>query len=130
MLVKTKVMVNRMTQEKEFNIDPSWKGVIKWGGLSLFVAGFMIVPFVLWVLISQQTLPLPAEEFLENPVGPTAFFLLPTIGELLLLPGFMALYFALKDVKKAPMLIATGLILMAYWQMVIGVKLYKLGKSM
>ncbi|MCK4790967.1 MAG: hypothetical protein KAV87_44950 [Desulfobacteraceae bacterium] len=102
-----------MTEEKAFNVDPSWKGVIKWGGLSLFVAGFMIVPFVLWVLISQQTLPLPAEEFLEDPVGPTAFFLLPTIGELLLLPGFMALYFSLKDVKKAPMLIATGLLAVA-----------------
>lgn len=102
-----------MTKEKEFNIDPSWKGVIKWGGFSLFVAAFILVIFILWVLISQQSLPLPAEEVLKDPVGPTALFLLAAIGELLLLPGALALYFSLKDVKKTPMLMATGLLAVA-----------------
>ena len=32
-----------MTKETGFNIDPSWKGVIKWGGLSLFAAGGLLV---------------------------------------------------------------------------------------
>ena len=57
----------------------------------------------------QRTLPITAEKVLENPVGPTFLFLLAAIGELLLLPGGLALYFALKDVKKTPMFIATGL---------------------
>ncbi len=99
-----------MTKEKGFNIDPSWKGVIKWGGLSLFSAGLILVIFVLSVFITQQTLPVPAEEILEDPTGPTLLFLLAAIGELLLLPGFLALYFSLKDVKKTPMFIATGLL--------------------
>ena len=33
-----------MTKEKGFSIDPSWKGVIKWGGLSLFAAGLDLTP--------------------------------------------------------------------------------------
>ncbi|MFC2042351.1 hypothetical protein ACFLTV_02495 [Chloroflexota bacterium] len=106
-----------MTREKEFNIDPSWKGVIKWGGLSLFAAAFILVIFVLSVFITQQTLPVPAEEILEDPTGPTLLFLLAGIGELLLLPGGLALYFSLKDVKKTPMFIATG-----FW--VVGVPMF------
>jgi hypothetical protein len=112
-----KVKENKMTEEKEFNIDPSWKGVIKWGGLSLFAAAFILVIFVLSVFIMQQTLPVPAEEILEDPVRPTLLFLLAAIGELLLLPGGLALYFALKDVKKTPMFIATG-----FW--VLGIPMF------
>ena len=106
-----------MAKEKEFKIDPSWKGVIKWGGLSLFAAAFILVIFVFLVFITQQTLPVPAEEILEDPTGPTLLFLLAAIGELLLLPGGLALYFSLKDVKKAPMFIATG-----FW--VVGVPMF------
>ncbi|MFC2072256.1 hypothetical protein ACFLUU_06050 [Chloroflexota bacterium] len=98
-----------MTKESEFNIDPSSKGVIKWGGLSLFAAAFILVIFVLLVFITKQTLPVPAGEILEDPTGPTLLFLLAAIGELLLLPGGLALYFSLKDVKKTPMFIATAL---------------------
>ncbi|MFC1937754.1 hypothetical protein ACFLWY_04290, partial [Chloroflexota bacterium] len=96
---------------------PSWKGVIKWGGLSLFAAAFILVIFVLLVFITQQTLPVPAGEILEDPTGPTLLFLLAAIGELLLLPGGLALYFSLKDVKKTPMFIATG-----FW--VVGVPMF------
>jgi len=106
-----------MTKEKEFNIDPSWKGVIKWGELSLFAAAFILIIFVLSVFVMQKTLPVPAEEILEDPVGPTLLFLLAGIGELLLLPGGVALYFALKDVKKTPMFIATG-----FW--VVGIPMF------
>jgi hypothetical protein len=106
-------MENKMTEEKGFNIDPSWKGVIKWGGISLFVAGIVPIIFVLSVMALQQTLPVPAKEALENPLGPTLLFLLATVGELLLMPGGLGLYFSLKDVKKTPMFIATGLWLVA-----------------
>jgi hypothetical protein len=98
-----------MTKEKEFNIDPSWKGVIKWGGLSLLAAAFILVIFVLSVFIMQKTLPVPEKDILENLVGPTLLFLLAGIGELLLLPDGLALYFAHKDVKKTSMFSATGL---------------------
>ena len=79
----------------------------------MLAAGFILALFILSVFIMQQTLPLPAAEVLEDPVGPTALFLLAAIGELLLLPGALALYFSLKDVKKTPMFMATGLLAVA-----------------
>lgn len=80
----------------------------------MFAAGLIAVIFVLLVVvILKQTIPVPVEEALENPVRPTLLFLFTAIGELLLLPGGLALYFALKDVKKTPMFIATGLWSMA-----------------
>jgi len=106
-----------MTKGKEYNIDPSWKGVIKWGGVSLFTAGLIAVIFIILVFITQQTIPVPAEEILENPLRPSLLFLFAVIGELLLLPGGLALYFSLKDVKKTPMFIATG-----FW--VLGVPMF------
>jgi len=106
-----------MAKEKEFKIDPSWKGVIKWGGLSLFAGAIIAVIFILSVFITKQTIPVPAVEILEDPTGPTLLFLLAAIGELLLLPGGLALYFSLKDVKKTPMFIATG-----FW--VVGVPMF------
>ena len=97
-----------MTKDKEYNTGPPWNGVIKWGGLSLFTAGLILVIFIISMFIMKQTLT--AQEVLENSVGLTLLFLLAAIGELLLLPGFLALYFSLKDVKKTPMYIATGLL--------------------
>ena len=91
------------------SIDPSWKGVIKWGGLSLLVSGAIAVLFFVLVFATQQTLPVPAEEALEAPLGPSALFTLAVIGEVLLLPSGLALYFALKGVKKTPMFMATAL---------------------
>jgi len=98
-----------MTKEKEFKIDPSWKGVIKWGGFSLFAAGFVLVLFILSVFILQPDLPLDAEEVLEDPLAPTYLFLLAAIGELFLLPAALGLYFALKDFNKTNMFMATAL---------------------
>jgi len=91
------------------SIDPSWKGVIKWGGLSLLVSGAIAVLFFVLVIATQQTLPVPAKEALEDPLGPSALFTLAIIGEVLLLPSGLALYFSLKGVKKNPMFIATAL---------------------
>ena len=102
-----------MTEERRFEVDPTWRGVVKWGGLSLFGAGAVLVVFVLAVFISQQTLPLRPQEVLEDPLAPTLLFLLTAIGELLLLPAGLGLYFALKDVNKTAMLIATALWLVA-----------------
>jgi hypothetical protein len=67
------------------------------------------VLFFVLVFATQQTLPVPAEEALEDPLGPTALYTLAVIGEVLLLPSGLALYFSLKGVKKTPMFIATAL---------------------
>ena len=89
--------------------DPSWKGVIRWGGLSLFAAAALLIIFVLLVFVSKQTLPVPPEELLEDPVFPTALFILAAFGELLLLPGGLGLYFALKGIAKTPAFMAINL---------------------
>jgi hypothetical protein len=102
-----------MTNEKRINIDPSWKGVYKASGISLFVAGVIPFLFLLSVIILQQTIPVPAREALEDPAAPTYLFLLAALGELLLMPAGLGLYLSLKDVKKTHMLIATSLWVLA-----------------
>jgi hypothetical protein len=92
------------------DLDPSWRGVVKWGGLCLIVAAAIALLFFILVSATQQTLPVPAVEALEEPLGPSALFTLTVIGEVLLLPSGLALYFSLKNVNKTPMFIAT-----AFW---------------
>ncbi len=102
-----------MTNDKGINIDPSWKGVYKVGGICLFVAGVIPFIFLFFVIILQQTIPVPAQEILENPTAPTSLYLLATLGELLLMPAGLGLYFSLKDVKKTNMLIGSALWILA-----------------
>ncbi len=104
---------NIMTNEKGINIDPSWNGVYKVGGVSLFVAGVIPFIFLFFVIILQQTIPVPAQETLENPTAPTSLYLLATLGELLLIPAGLGLYLSLKDVRKNNMLIGTALWILA-----------------
>jgi hypothetical protein len=98
-----------LKRDKSVDIDPSWKGVVRWGGLSLLAGGAIAVMFFVLAVATQQTLPIPAKEALENPLAPAALFTLTVIGEVLLLPSGLALYFSLKGVKKTPMFIATAL---------------------
>lgn len=98
-----------MTEENEFNLDSSWKGIIKWGGLSLFIAGVIIIIFFIGVGVFQVTIPLDAEEFLEAPFVPTFLFTITLIGEVLLFPGFLALYFTLRDDDRVKVFMATAI---------------------
>jgi len=98
-----------MKEETQLKTDPSWKGVIKWGGFSLFAAGLYPLTFVLLVSIMRQTLPVPAKEALQAPVIPTVLFAFAAVGEMLLMPGVLGLYFALKEVRRTAMFVATGL---------------------
>ena len=90
------------------SVDPSWKGLYKAGGFSLASGGVLLFMFILSKIITQQPLVLTPEAILENPIPPTISFLIAIIGEVLLMFGFLGLYFSLKDVKKTHMLIATG----------------------
>ena len=105
----TKNKDNEIAKEMEFKLDPSWKGVIKWGGLSLFIGGAIALTFFFGVITTGLTLPVPAKEMLEDPFFPSALFTFCIIGEILLLPSVLGLYFSLKDVKKTPMFIATAI---------------------
>lgn len=96
-----------MTQKKEFEIDPSWKGLIKWGGFSLFCAGVIVIIFIVGLGAFDVELPLDPIRTLENPIIPTILFLITLFGEFLLFPGFLALYLTLKKYDKVKMLMAT-----------------------
>lgn len=96
-----------MTKKKDLDIDPSWKGLIKWGGFSLFLAGVIVIIFIIGLGIFNVELPLDPVRTLENPNIPTILFLITLFGEFLLYPGFLALYFTLKRYDKAKMLMAT-----------------------
>ncbi len=98
-----------MAKKKRSVADVSWKGVVKWGGVALAVAAVVPIVFVALVLGLNQTLPLPAREVLESPAIPTAIFALAIIGELLLIPGGLALYFALKRIENTFLFFATAL---------------------
>jgi len=95
------------------SVDPSWKGVYKAGGLSLFAAGVVLFLFFLVLLILQTSPTLTSEMVLDNPLPPASLYALAAFGELLLMPGVLGLYFSLKNVKKTHMLVATALWLVA-----------------
>jgi uncharacterized membrane protein HdeD (DUF308 family) len=97
-----------MTTQERFNVDPSWTGVIRWGGLSLFIAGIIVIVFVIAVGVFQVTLPLDVETVLEDPFVPISLFVMTLVGEFLLFPGFLALYLALRDDDRAKMFLATA----------------------
>lgn len=50
---------------------------------------------------------------LDDPVPSVSLYALAAFGELLLMPGVLGLYVALKQIKKAHMLMGTALWLMA-----------------
>jgi hypothetical protein len=97
-----------MPTSEKFSIDPSWTGVIRWGGLSLFISGIIALVFFILVVSTQQTLPVPAKEALETPLLPSLLFAFVIIGELLLVPSGLALFFSLKSINKNLMTIATS----------------------
>ena len=88
-----------LKKNRSIYVDSSWRGVVKWGGLSLLVSGAIAVLFFISVVATQLTLPLV----------PSALFAFVVIGEVLLLPSVLALYFSLEGVNKTAMFMATAL---------------------
>lgn len=88
-------------------------GITRWGGFSLFGAGALLIVFVLLVLGSQQTMPVPVEEMLEDPAFPVLVFLVAAVGEFLLAPGAVALYHRLREGHQTSMMFATIMWLIA-----------------
>ena len=95
-------------KSNKMSIDQNWKGMYKVGGFSLLIAGVIPILYLLFVIIMQQTIPPLPLETLENPGPPVTLFLIAIIGETLLMPGVLGLYFALKNTNKTHMLIATA----------------------
>ena len=90
------------------SVDTSWRGVIKAGGLSLLAGGIIFFTFIFSVFIFQVQLPLTAQVFLDNPLPPALLFSLAAIGEFLLMPGVLGIYFSLKEINENQMLLGTA----------------------
>lgn len=98
-----------MAERNNNSLDQASKGIVTWGGFSLFVSGIIALLFFFLVIVTGQTIPVPAIEMLENPFRPTMLFTLAVIGEILLLPSALGLYYTLKGTNKAGVSFATVL---------------------
>lgn len=103
----------RMVEGSGLRVDPAWRQIVRWGGVSLFTAAVVLVAFVIGVFVSGQAMPPTARAVLEAPAVPSTLFVLAAIGELLLMPTALGFYFGLKGVRRAHMLVAAGLMLAA-----------------
>ena len=95
-------MVRVMSEQK------SWSGVIKAGGVSFLAGGIIFFIFILSVFIFQVQLPLTAQVYLDNPIPPTLLFSMAAIGEFLLMPGVLGIYFSLKNENESQTLLGTA----------------------
>jgi hypothetical protein len=81
--------------------------------LSFVAAGFVLFLFFFALLVLQTSPTLTPEMLLDDPLPSVSLYALAVFGELLLMPGILGLYAALKQVKKAQMLMGTALWLLA-----------------
>ncbi|MHA1964049.1 MAG: hypothetical protein ACW97G_05635 [Candidatus Thorarchaeota archaeon] len=87
--------------------NTSWNGMIKTGGLSLLAGGIILFLFIVSIFVFQVQLPLTPQGFLDNPLPPALLFSMAALGEFLLLPGVLGIYFVLKDKSKSLLLLGT-----------------------
>ena len=81
--------------------------------MSFVAAGFVLFLFFFALLVLQTSPTLTPEMLLDDPLPSVSLYALAVFGELLLMPGVLGLYAALKQVKKAQMLMGTALWLLA-----------------
>jgi hypothetical protein len=94
-------------------MEQTCKGLCKAGGISLVAAGAVLFLFFAALAILQTSPTLTPEMILNDPVPSVSLYALTVSGELLLMPGVLGLYAALKNTKKAHMTIGTALWLLA-----------------
>jgi hypothetical protein len=95
-----------MIEQSTFATGLSWKGVIRWGGLALFVAGGIVLLFVVAALVLRQT----------------------PMGALVMTAGVLSFFSPFAVMMHIPLMIPfSGLVLMGVWQVVAGLRLFRLG---
>ena len=103
------MQANSQKSDVKMSFDDSEKGILKAGGVSLIVAGLVLFLFFIALLFLQTSPTLTPEMILDDPTAPVSLYALAAFGELILMPGGLGLYYALKNVKKAHMIIGTAL---------------------
>ena len=95
------------------SLDKSENGLRRVGGFSLITAGFVLFLFFIALMFLQTSPTLTPEMVLNNPIPPVSLYALAAFGELILMPGVLGLYYALRNVKKTHMVMGTALWLVA-----------------
>jgi Domain of unknown function (DUF4386) len=95
------------------DVDPTWGGVYRLGGVCLFLTGLLFFAgAALSILIGPA--PLGGEAYLNgvaaHPMLSRLNFGAFALTDFLLVPGLLALYLALRRIDKNAMLVAAGLI--------------------
>jgi hypothetical protein len=108
--------MNKLTNASRGNastiVDESWKGTYKLGGVCLFLTWvFFIIGFVL--TIAQGPPPVAIEEILSS-IGRQKLLYQTTnwvfvLSDLVPIPAMLALYLALKEIKRTHALVATAI---------------------
>ena len=107
------MQANSQKSDVKMSFDDSEKGILKAGGVSLIVAGLVLFLFFIALLFLQTSPTLTPEMILDDPTAPVSLYALAAFGELILMPGGLGLYYALKNVKKAHMIIGIALWLLS-----------------
>jgi len=92
------------------SVDPAWKGAYKAGGIALIIAFIMFLIDLYPTLVlglpsnGEELLMLAGQKLLFN-----AYRIVEIVLNFLFIPAGLALYLALKDVRKTGMLVAVAL---------------------
>jgi hypothetical protein len=97
----------------DMSVDPSWKGTVKAGGFSLVAAGCFLFLFFFALIVVRTSPTLTPEMILDDAIPPVTLYTVAVVGELLLMPGGLGLFVALRQVKTAHMVMGTALWLLA-----------------
>ncbi len=103
--------MSQQQAEKTVGADLGWKGLYKAGGASQLIVGILWIIGTVIILIGGIP-PTSTDAFLKYVAGQKLLFQLPLILFVLrnffIIPGILALYVALKEVKKTYALIGSG----------------------
>jgi hypothetical protein len=95
-----------------YKADPDWKGVYQTGGLAMIVAGLLyLIGSTCGIILGVP--PANSQAYLQSLADKPALAMVTYwifgLAVILLLPGMLGLYHALKGINKSAMLIAAGL---------------------
>jgi hypothetical protein len=100
-------------QDTKVQVDPTWKGVYKAGGLCLAAAGILYLIGSTLGLYFGGT-PGNSQAYLQSlaahPIIAPVTYWIFSLADILFIPAILGLYLALKGINKNAMLIAAGLL--------------------
>jgi hypothetical protein len=110
-----KIFKSVTLEQARKQVDPTWRGVYRTGGVCLFVSGLI---FLAVAVLSMLLGPAPSggEEYLKSLAAHSLLarinFGIYALSDFLMLPVILAFYLTLKQIDKNAMLVAAGLLIL------------------